>query len=95
MKLVLCASYQWLRSQEVERKILLYPLEKRKEARSAAYASVKNAFFLSNKILFNLGPDLQYMHEALSRTLWEGKYEPIIIFRGKIQGKKLILGVTY
>ncbi len=95
LKLVLCASYQWLRSQEVERKILLYPLEKRKEARSAAYASIKNAFLLSNKILFRLGLDLQYIHEALSRALWEDKYKPIIIFGERIQGKRLIVGVTY
>ena len=79
LKMVLCASYQWLRTVEVEREIAKSMSAERKKARAAAYMSVKNAHRLSRRILFRLGPDIDLVHTILTRALWEEKYQPVVI----------------
>jgi hypothetical protein len=79
LKMVLCASYQWLRTIEVEREIAKSMSAERKKARAAAYMSVKNAHRLARRILFRLGPDIDLVHAILTRALWEEKYQPVVI----------------
>lgn len=90
LKMVLCASYQWLRTIEVEREIAKSKSAERKKARAAAYMSVKNAHQLARHILFRLGPDIDQFHAILTRALWEDKYQPVVI---TVHG--LISDVTY
>jgi len=85
LKMVLCASYQWLRTIEVEREIGNSKSAERKKARAAAYMSVKNAHQLARHILFRLGSDIDQFHAILTRALWEEKYRPVVItVRGDI-----------
>jgi predicted nucleic acid-binding Zn-ribbon protein len=79
LKLVLCASYQWLRTLEVEREIAKSMYADRKKVRAAAYMSVKNAHQLARRILFRLGPDIDLVHAILTRAIWEDKYQPVVI----------------
>lgn len=90
LKMVLCASYQWLRTLEVEREVAKSRPAGRGKARTAAYMSMKNAHRLARRILFALGPDIDLSHAILTRALWEDKYPPIVI-----AVKGIIADVTY
>lgn len=79
LKLVLCASYQWLRRELVECEMAARSAEYRKIARSTAYTLIRNAHLLSRRILWRLGPDIDSMHTVLTRALWEDTYRPIVI----------------
>ena len=79
LKLVLCASYQWLRRELVECEMAARSAEYRKIARSTAYTLIRNAHLLSRRILWGLGPDIDSMHTVLTRALWEDTYRPIVI----------------
>lgn len=88
LKLMACASYQWLRIQEVER--CLTPIADAGNVRAAAYVAVKSAHSLSRRLLGGLGSDIDLVHALLTRALWEDKYRPVVI---NVDG--VILDITY
>lgn len=90
LKMVICVSYQWLRSREVEREMALVPAGDIDKARSTAYTSIKNAYLLSRRILNTCGPDVVLLHDILTRVLWEDTYSPIVITE-----KGFIVDITY
>ena len=90
IKLALCASYQWLLGQEVERARAAYPGHERKVALSAAHMRLRNAHRLSRRILLMLGPELDLLHAILTMALWEDKYRPLVL-----QEKGMIADICY
>lgn len=90
IKLVACASYQWLLERETEREMAMHPGRDSRSVRPWAHARLKSAHRLSRRILMALGPDIDLRHAAVTRALWEDKYRPIVLFE-----KGLTLDICY
>lgn len=90
IKLLACASYQWLLERETEKEKALHPGWDSRRVRPWAHARLKSAHRLFRRVLRELGPDVELRHAAATRALWEDKYKPIVLFE-----KGLIAGVCY
>lgn len=93
IKLLAGASYQWLLEREMEREKEWHPRWESRKVRPPAHARLKSAhrlFRRALRLLSAVGLDIELRHSAVTRALWEDKYNPTVLFE-----KGLIVAVCY